>query len=121
RIDLVLEELVALAERHLALQVENRHPVDDSFVDLHRHPSPEPSCSPACSTSKKTQQSTTGFRKESNHSVVWRGLAFPPKRSPAGLAATSREWSRVPCPHGRRPAPPSPLRAPSRSRRTGPG
>jgi hypothetical protein len=37
RVDLVLEQLVAFAERHFALQVENRHSVDDSFVDLHRN------------------------------------------------------------------------------------
>ena len=36
RVDLVLQELVAFAERHLPLQVQNRHSVDDSFVDVHR-------------------------------------------------------------------------------------
>ena len=41
RVDLVLQKLVAFAERHLALQVENRHPVDDSFLDLHRRSPPD--------------------------------------------------------------------------------
>src|SRR6187200_2476731 len=36
RIDLVLQELVAFSERHLPLEVQYRHPVDDPFVDLHR-------------------------------------------------------------------------------------
>jgi hypothetical protein len=35
RVDLILQGLVALAERNLALQVENRHFVDDPFLDLH--------------------------------------------------------------------------------------
>src|SRR6266540_3100911 len=41
-IDLVLEELVALAERHLALQIENRHSVDDPFLDLHNERASSP-------------------------------------------------------------------------------
>ena len=35
RVDLVLEHLVAFAQRDLALQVENRHVADDPFLDLH--------------------------------------------------------------------------------------
>jgi hypothetical protein len=43
RVDLVLQELVAFSEGHLALEVQNRHIVDDSFVDLHRRFPPSPS------------------------------------------------------------------------------
>src|SRR6185503_14389069 len=34
-VDLVLERFIALTQGDLALQVENRHLVDDSFLDLH--------------------------------------------------------------------------------------
>ena len=41
-IDLVLQRLVALAERDLALQVENGHVIDDPFLDVHCDSSSEP-------------------------------------------------------------------------------
>src|SRR5262245_47476653 len=40
RIDLFLQKLVALAERNLSFEIQNRHPIDDPLVDLqHRRSS----------------------------------------------------------------------------------
>jgi hypothetical protein len=46
RIDLLLQKLVALSERNLPFEIQNRHAVDDPLVDLqHRRSSKNPTAS----------------------------------------------------------------------------
>src|SRR5260221_8296581 len=67
-VDLVLEELIALAKGHLALQIENRHSVDDPFLDLHDLQRLQPYGSDA----KKDPPAYYGIPESVKYSVVWR-------------------------------------------------